>query len=168
MIGTDIIEVSRIEKLIKRKFPGLRKNMFKGYSELLERDFFGSNGRELTSYKLIDRLNLHFKIGSQISVPFSDDELKIVKRIENLDSYDDVLSCVRDIYDAEASETDKDEIEEPNTDSEETEETDDVENSSDSSNSSDSPMGGALSPLSIEGSVKPQPPPVSLFAQVVR
>ena len=102
----NVVEDARIEKLIKRKFPGLRKNMFKGYAELLERDFFGTNGRELTSYKLIDRLNLHFKIGSHVSVPFSDDEMKIVKRIENLDSYDDVVSCVKDIYSAEVSETD--------------------------------------------------------------
>ena len=37
----NVVEDARIEKLIKLKFPGLRKNMFKGYAELLERDFFG-------------------------------------------------------------------------------------------------------------------------------
>ena len=99
----NVVEDARIEKLIKRKFPGLRKNMFKGYSELLERDFFGTTGRKLDSYKLIDRLNLHFKVGTHVSVPFSDDELKIVNRIENLDSYDDVINCVRDLYNSENS-----------------------------------------------------------------
>ena len=102
----NVVEDARIEKLIKRKFPGLRKNMFKGYAELLERDFFGTNGRELSSYKLIDRLNLHFKVGSHVTIPFSDDEMKIVKRIESLDSFEDVISCVRDIYNGEKSDTD--------------------------------------------------------------
>ena len=34
----NVIEDARIEKKIKRKFPGLRKNFFQGYSELIERN----------------------------------------------------------------------------------------------------------------------------------
>ena len=133
----NVVEDARIEKLIKRKFPGLRKNMFKGYAELLERDFFGTNGRELTSYKLIDRLNLHFKVGSHVSIPFSDDEMKIVKRIESLDSFEDVISCVRDIYNGEKSDTDT-HMPDDTSDTEPSDETGDPsDESSNESNSSD-------------------------------
>ena len=36
----NVIEDARIEKLIKRKYPGLCKSFFRGYWELHEQDFF--------------------------------------------------------------------------------------------------------------------------------
>ena len=37
----NIVEDARIEKLMKRRYPGLSKTFFKGYSELSDQDFFG-------------------------------------------------------------------------------------------------------------------------------
>ena len=37
----NILEDVRIEKLMKRKYPGIRKTMAEGYKELNEKDFFG-------------------------------------------------------------------------------------------------------------------------------
>ena len=42
----NVVEDARIEKKIKRKFNGLRKNFNRGYSELLEKNFFGIEGRD--------------------------------------------------------------------------------------------------------------------------
>tara|TARA_Y100000593_G_scaffold3607_1_gene7126 strand:- start:1137 stop:3254 length:2118 start_codon:yes stop_codon:yes gene_type:complete len=120
----NVIEDARIEKLIKRKFPGLKKNMFKGYAELLERDFFGTDGREFSSYKFIDRINLHFKVGSHVDIPFTSDEKDLVNRIEKLESFEDVVSIVKEIYDGEKSELDK-EQESANSNSDDTENSDD-------------------------------------------
>ena len=36
----NIVEDARIEKLMKRKYPGLSKTFFKGNSELADQDFF--------------------------------------------------------------------------------------------------------------------------------
>ena len=57
----NVIEDARIEKKMKRKFPGGRKAFTQGYKELLDRDFFGLNGRDVNSFGLIDRINMHFK-----------------------------------------------------------------------------------------------------------
>ena len=57
----NVIEDIRIEKKIKSKFPGLKRNFYKGYQELVERDFFGTEGKDTSKYGLIDRLNMHYK-----------------------------------------------------------------------------------------------------------
>ena len=36
----NVTEDARIEKLMKRKYPGLSKSFYKGYKELSEEDFF--------------------------------------------------------------------------------------------------------------------------------
>ena len=59
----NILEDVRIEKSMKDKFPGLRKDFFKGYRELNQKDFFGIGMMDLNKLKLIDRINLYYKVG---------------------------------------------------------------------------------------------------------
>ena len=66
----NVIEDARIEKLMKRKFQVLT-SLFKGYKELHDMDFFSVQGEDLSTYSLIDRINLHFKIGASALIPFS-------------------------------------------------------------------------------------------------
>ena len=94
----NVVEDARIEKKIKRKFPGLRKNFFSGYEELVNQNFFGINGREMDSYSLIDRINLHFKVGSLVEVPFSDEEKTIIGDVDNVETFDGVIDLVKKIY----------------------------------------------------------------------
>jgi len=71
----NIIEDVRIEKLIKRKYPGLRKRMNEGYKQLNERDFFGVKSiQDFSDLLLIDRINLYFKVGFQCGVKFTPEE----------------------------------------------------------------------------------------------
>ncbi len=67
----NVIEDARIEKLMKQKYPGLRKSFAGGYKELNDQDFFGIADEDLNTFSLIDRINLHFKIGASAMVPFS-------------------------------------------------------------------------------------------------
>ena len=95
----NVVEDARIEKKIKRKFNGLRKNFNNGYAELLEKNFFGLEGRELDSYSFIDRINIQFKLGSHIDViPFSPEEKEVIKRIDNLETFEEVVDVVKEIY----------------------------------------------------------------------
>jgi len=65
----NVIEDVRIEKLMKRKYPGIRKTMTLGYQELNERDFFGvKKVQDLSTLNLIDRINLYFKAGFSCGV----------------------------------------------------------------------------------------------------
>ena len=84
----NIIEDARIEKLMKRKYPGLRKSFAGGYKELNDQDFFGIGGDDLNTYSLIDRINLHFKVGASALIPFADDEQVFVKRTEDAETFE--------------------------------------------------------------------------------
>jgi len=87
----NVIEDARIEKMMKRKYPGLAKSFFSGYKELHTEDFFGVEDTDLNTLSLIDRINLHFKIGSHIMMPFTEEERAFVIATEKAETFDDVI-----------------------------------------------------------------------------
>ena len=90
----NVIEDARIEKLIKRKYPGLRQSFIKGYKELISNNFFGTKEKDVNNMLLIDRLNIHFKssiVGSTVKFT-NKKELDIVKRMEDLETFEDVVN----------------------------------------------------------------------------
>ena len=94
----NVIEDARIEKLMKRKYPGLRKSFAGGYKELNDKDFFGIGGEDLNTFSLIDRINLHFKIGASAMLPFAEDEKIFVTRTENAETFTEVCEIAVDVY----------------------------------------------------------------------
>ena len=95
----NVIEDARIEKKMKRKFPGGRKSFVQGYKDLLDRDFFGLNERDVNSYGLIDRINMHFKGGVSMGVEFTDAERVFVDRTAAAETWADVESIANDLWD---------------------------------------------------------------------
>ena len=93
----NIVEDARIEKMIQSKFPGLRKNFYEGYSELMDRNFFGLNGEDVNELNFIDRINIHFKVGTRAGVEFNDEEQTYVDRIANLRSWDDTIKVSEEL-----------------------------------------------------------------------
>ena len=51
----NVTEDARIEKLMKRRYPGLAKTFYRGYSELSRTDFFGIEGEDISNMTLPDR-----------------------------------------------------------------------------------------------------------------
>ena len=94
----NVVEDARIERLMKRKYPGLRKSFSNGYAELDEQDFFDTEGTDLDRYSLIDRINLHFKIGASSLIPFNEEEKVFINRIENLETFEEVCKIAVEIY----------------------------------------------------------------------
>ena len=90
----NIIEDIRIEARVKERYPGCRKNFLNGYANLVnKRDFFHLAGVDLTKLILADRLNIHFKIGTLISVPFTAVEMKdIVLPLASIRTWNEVVS----------------------------------------------------------------------------
>ena len=106
----NIIEDARIERKMKTKYPGMKRTFFSMYNELNTRDFFGTKDRDIESYGLADRLNVHFKMGLRAEVPFSDEELKFVNKVNKCETFEDVLELTRELgeiskAEAEDSET---------------------------------------------------------------
>lgn len=107
----NVVEDARIEKCIKLRYPGLRSSFYKAYKDLVDRDFFGIKDIDVKALPFIDRINLHFKVGPFMAVPFSDTEQVYVKRIDSLQSWDEVLSIAKELYNNQKSLNEEKEIE---------------------------------------------------------
>ena len=97
----NVVEDARVEKMIKLKYPGLSKSFCRGYSELSQKDFFELEGEKVSEMKLIDRINLHFKLGLHtIStiIPFNKEEEVYVEMVDNCETFDDVIETCKTIY----------------------------------------------------------------------
>lgn len=95
----NVIEDARIDKRQKRRYPGLRKNYLLGYKELIERDFFGTKGRDLNGMNFIDRLNIYFKGGNlNFNIEFTPEEKVFLKRVENLELFSETVTLTEEIY----------------------------------------------------------------------
>ena len=92
----NILEDARIEKFVKRKYPGSVNLFKKGYAALGARDFFGIANEGVNSCNLIDRINLFFK--GQDGVEFSDEEKVFVDRADKLETEDEVLDLAEELY----------------------------------------------------------------------
>ena len=93
----NVCEDARIEKKIKRKFPGLKPSFVRGYQELLEMDFFGTKGINLNELNFIDRVNMYTKGGSGQGITFDADELPLLKEVESTETWEEVIAVARKI-----------------------------------------------------------------------
>jgi len=105
----NVVEDARIEKLMKRKYPGIAKTFYRGYEELNDDDFFDIDGEDLTTFNLADRCNLYYKVGNFIDLAFSSTEKQIVNLIGDCETFDDTLNAAKVLY-----EYCKKQIEKPN------------------------------------------------------
>jgi len=92
----NIIEDARIEKFVKNKYPGALAVFNRGYNDLTKKDFFGTNGKDVNSFNLIDRINISFKGNS--TVTFSDEEKVWVDRVAKTKTPDEVLDLAEELY----------------------------------------------------------------------
>ena len=95
----NIVEDARIEKMIQSKFPGLKKSFYNGYGDLMTSGFFDLDGKDVNEANFIDRINIHFKIGTRAGVEFSDEEMTYVDRIANQKNFDETLKISEELFD---------------------------------------------------------------------
>ena len=92
----NVVEDARIEKLIQRKYPGLRRDFVSGYKQLMSKGFFGS--KDAAEFGLIDRINTHFKCGMAANTPFAEDEVQWVDRIAKLETWEQVVEVTDELF----------------------------------------------------------------------
>lgn len=106
----NIIEDARIERRLKGAFPGLAPTFYKGYREFHANGpilkgtttalYHPKTGAEIkiASMKLIDRINLHYKIGAFVTVPFTATERAWIAKIDKASSTAECLEIARALY----------------------------------------------------------------------
>jgi hypothetical protein len=114
----NVVEDARIEKLMKRRFPGIRKTFFSGYNQLMERDFFKVKGRDVNEMLLIDRINLYFKGGISLGIKFTPEEKLYVNKVDRAETIEEVIQIAKELVEftkkqqeARQAETQEDDIE---------------------------------------------------------
>ena len=94
----NVVEDARIERLMKREFPGLGSIFKEGYKTLADNGIFPLNGIETAS--LVERLNVFAKFGFMVDVPFpSREEAEFSYRLTCLSTKTDVIDLCEDILD---------------------------------------------------------------------
>ena len=95
----NVTEDARIEKLMKRRYPGLSKDFYKGYQELAEDDFFGIEDRNLSEMNLADRANLYYKIGRFEDIPIHNSkEQEIIDMMGESETFSDAVMVAEVLY----------------------------------------------------------------------
>ena len=97
----NVIEDTRIEKLMKAKYPGTRRDFFLGYKEMIDKNMFGLAEANYDKMGLVNRVNIFFKWGAPgfVHVSLSDEERKIVDRIDNVQTFAEVYEIAKFLYD---------------------------------------------------------------------
>ena len=94
----NVVEDIRIDKKMKIKYPGLRRSYFRAYRELIEKDFFKTQDKDVNGMRFIDRLNIFFKSGTDQEIIFNEQEQEFIERAKQLNTWDDVVKLTKDIY----------------------------------------------------------------------
>jgi polyhydroxyalkanoate synthesis regulator phasin len=95
----NVVEDARIERKIKDLYPGLKSSFYKAYEELSEREFFGPlDPEDLEFMPLIDRINMHFKLGSLANIKFSNEEKVLVQKVSSTETWEDVEKVSKELY----------------------------------------------------------------------
>ena len=94
----NVVEDARIERLMKQRFAGLNRDFYKAYEELHANNFFEVEDEDVNDLKLVDRINLYFKIGAYLCIDFNDEENQIITEITQAETFDQVLEISKKLH----------------------------------------------------------------------
>jgi len=96
----NVIEDVRIEKKMKAKFPGTRRDFFLGYKEINDLDLFSLSKMDLTNANIVNKLNIHFKWGVPgfITVPMNANEVAIAEEADACETFEECIELAKRIY----------------------------------------------------------------------
>ena len=103
----NVLEDVRIERRIKDAFPGMQGAFQRGYRDFFEHGPLFQLTKPVAEYSFIDRINIHYKIGAHVTVPFTDDERAILAKVDATRTMGDVIALAKELYGAAKSEQKK-------------------------------------------------------------
>ncbi len=92
----NICEDTRIERLMKIRFSGAARSFARGYAWLTDTNTW--KVPNVKSLKFIDRVNVQYKIGHTINVPFSPEEQVLVDRLATVQTFTDMVEVATAMY----------------------------------------------------------------------
>jgi len=94
----NVIEDTRIDKLIQAKYPGVVKNYMNGFDILERKNFFGLGGKDInTDLMIIDKINLRSKSLNRLPFKFNDKDNEWLSKVDKVVTFDDVLKLAKEM-----------------------------------------------------------------------
>ena len=96
----NVIEDTRIDKLIQKKYPGVVNNYINGFDILEKQNFFGINGKDINKdFMIIDKINLRAKSLNRLPFMFAPKDNEWVAKVDKVKTFDDVLTLAKEMLD---------------------------------------------------------------------
>ena len=96
----NVIEDTRIDKLIQAKYPGVVRNYQNGFDILEKQNFFGISGRDINKdFMIIDKINLRSKSLNRLPFIFSSKDKDWLVKVDAVKSFNDVLTLAKEMLD---------------------------------------------------------------------
>jgi hypothetical protein len=95
-----MIEDVRIEKLMKVKYPGTRRDFFLGYREIIDKNLFNLSSLDWEKVDMVSRLNGHFKWGVPgfLTIPMTNEEFAIAAEVDAVETFEDAFNLAKRLY----------------------------------------------------------------------
>ena len=96
----NVIEDTRIDKMIQAKYPGVVRNYQNGFDLLEKQNFFGINGRDINKdFMIIDKINLRSKSLNRLPFIFAPKDNEWLAKVDSVKTFDDVLTLAKEMLD---------------------------------------------------------------------
>ena len=96
----NVIEDTRIDKMIQSKYPGVVRNYENGFDILEKQNFFGINGKDINKdLMIIDKINLRSKSLNRLPFMFAPKDNEWLAKVDNVKTFDDVLTLAKEMLD---------------------------------------------------------------------
>ena len=96
----NVIEDTRIDKLIQAKYPGVVRNYENGFDILEKQNFFGISGKDINKdFMIIDKINLRSKSLNRLPFIFAPKDNDWLAKVDAVKTFDDVLTLAKEMLD---------------------------------------------------------------------
>jgi len=94
----NVLEDTRIDKLIQKKYPGVVRNYLNGFDIMEKQNFFGLQGKDVnTDLMLIDKINMRSKSMNRIKFNFSSEDKKWLVKVDALKTFNQVVKLAKEM-----------------------------------------------------------------------
>ena len=92
----NVLEDTRIDHLIQKKYPGVVRNYQNGFDLLDKKNFFGLIGKDINKdLMLIDKINIRSKSLNRLPFIFAPLEKEWLAKVDALKTFDDVVALAK-------------------------------------------------------------------------
>src|SRR5210317_902909 len=94
----NVIEDTRIDKLIQAKYPGVVKNYINGFDILEKKNFFGLMGKDVNKdLMIIDKINIRSKSLNRVPFSFTDQDNEWLSKVDSVVTFKDAVDLAKEM-----------------------------------------------------------------------